>query len=54
LPGNIRTQFYPTGTTVPTFSLGMDDGYAVRDMIGKQPPPRQHAPNAPLRAVVDK
>jgi hypothetical protein len=37
LPGNIRTQLYPTGTTVPTFSLGMDDGYAVRDLIGRQP-----------------
>jgi hypothetical protein len=37
LPGNIRTQLYPTGTTVPTFSLGMEDGYAVRDLLGKQP-----------------
>jgi Peptidase family M28/PA domain len=37
LPGNIRTQLYPTGTTVPTFSLGMNDGYALRDLIGKQP-----------------
>ena len=35
LPGNIRTQLYPTGTNVPTFSLGMDDGYAVRDLIGQ-------------------
>jgi hypothetical protein len=34
LPGNIRTQLYPTGTRVPTFSLGMDDGYAIRDLIG--------------------
>lgn len=37
LPGNIRTQLYPTGTTVPTFSLGMDDGFALRDMMGAQP-----------------
>jgi hypothetical protein len=35
LPGNIRTQLYPTGTNVPTFSLGMDDGYAIRDLIGQ-------------------
>jgi hypothetical protein len=37
LPGNIRTQLYPTGTNVPTFSLGMDDGYAIRDLIGQGP-----------------
>jgi hypothetical protein len=43
LPGNIRTQLYPTGTTIPTFSMGMDDGYAMRDLIGQAPagqPPR--------------
>jgi hypothetical protein len=41
LPGNIRTQLYPTGTSVPTFSLGMDDGYAMRDLIGASAtPPR--------------
>lgn len=37
LPGNIRTQLYPTGTNVPTFSLGMDDGYAIRELIGQAP-----------------
>ena len=35
LPGNIRTQLYPTRTNVPTFSMGMNDGYAMRDLIGK-------------------
>ncbi len=35
LPGNVRTQFYPTNTNVPTFSVGMNDGYLVRDLIGK-------------------
>ncbi len=35
LPGNIRTQLYPTRTNVPTFSMGMDDGYAIRDLIGQ-------------------
>jgi hypothetical protein len=43
LPGNIRTQLYPTRTNIPTFSMGMDDGYTIRDLIGKSPagqPPR--------------
>jgi len=35
LPGNIRTQLYQIGTNVPTFSMGMEDGYAIRDLIGK-------------------
>jgi hypothetical protein len=42
IPGNLRTQFYPVGSTVPTFSLGLEDGAAIRDLIGKsrggQPP----------------
>ena len=38
LPGNIRTQLYPTRTNVPTFSMGMDDGYAIRDLIGQASP----------------
>ena len=43
LPGNLRTQFYPVGSTVPTFSLGLQDGVAIRDLIGQSPggqPPR--------------
>src|SRR5882724_7970126 len=35
LPGNLRTQFYPVGSTVPTFSLGLKDGVAIRDLIGQ-------------------
>ncbi len=42
LPGNLRTQFYPVGSTVPTFSLGLEDGVAIRNLIGQsrggQPP----------------
>jgi hypothetical protein len=42
IPGNLRTQFYPVESTVPTFSLGLKDGVAVRDLIGQsrgaQPP----------------
>ena len=43
IPGNIRTQFYPTRGKVPTFSIGMKDGIALRDLIGQAPsgqPPR--------------
>jgi hypothetical protein len=35
IPGNVRTQLYPTGTRVPTFSMGMIDGYRMRDMIAE-------------------
>src|SRR5258706_1299231 len=37
LPGNIRTQLYPTGTRVPTFSMGMKDGMDLRDMVAHAP-----------------
>jgi hypothetical protein len=43
LPGNLRTQFYPVGSSVPTFSLGLQDGIAIRDLIGQSrggPAPR--------------
>ena len=33
LPGNMRYQAYPAGTDVPTFTLGNEDGYAVRDLV---------------------
>jgi len=39
LPGNVRGQI-ATGqgaTSVPTFSVGMEEGYALRDMIGLSP-----------------
>jgi hypothetical protein len=42
VPGNIKTQFYPVGTTVPSFSLGMDDGIAVRDLIDRNPTAPPH------------
>jgi hypothetical protein len=37
LPGNIRTQLYPTNTKVPTFSMGMRDGLELRDMVAHGP-----------------
>jgi len=38
LPGNFRAQLYPTGGKIPTFYLGMEEGYALRDMIGSAHP----------------
>ena len=43
LPGNIRTQFYPTRTEAPTFSLGQQDGAALRALVESNgPAPRVH------------
>jgi len=33
LPGNVRSQVYPLGTKVPTFTIGMNDGIAIRDLV---------------------
>jgi hypothetical protein len=38
IPGNIKTQFYPVGTNVPCFSLGYQDGVAMREMINGAKP----------------
>ncbi len=35
IPGNLRFQFYPVGSTAPTFALGMQDGMAVHELIGE-------------------
>jgi len=35
IPGNLKLQFYPVESKVPTFALGLDDGLAVKDMIGR-------------------
>jgi hypothetical protein len=35
IPGNEKTQFYPVNSPVPTFSVGQEDGLAMRDMIAK-------------------
>src|SRR5262249_34955024 len=42
LPGNMRNVLYPARVNIPVFALGMDDGYAVRDLIGSGKPPRLH------------
>src|SRR6266851_8486041 len=38
LPGNFRVQGYLTRGKVPTFALGMEDGYKLRHVIGLAPP----------------
>ncbi len=40
LPGNMRYQAYPARTNVPTFTLGSEDGYAVRDLVAAGDAPR--------------
>ncbi len=45
VPGNIRTQFYPVGVSIPTFSLGLQDGVAARAMI-------DHAGATPARVKI--
>jgi hypothetical protein len=37
IPGNLRFQFYPVQSPVPTFALGLEDGLAVREMIARSP-----------------
>ena len=46
LPGNMRYQAYPKGTSVPTFTLGGDDGIAVQEMIANAPE------GQPVRVIV--
>lgn len=37
LPGNLKYQAYPARTKVPTFLVGWEDGYALRELIGQAP-----------------
>jgi len=37
-PGNMRYQAYPSNTKAPAFTVGSDDGRAVRDLIASLPP----------------
>ena len=50
IPGNLRIQFYPVNSPVPTFSLGQRDGLAMRDMIGEA---GDTAPRVKVRLDVD-
>ncbi|HWW83265.1 MAG TPA: hypothetical protein VNZ26_06660, partial [Vicinamibacterales bacterium] len=38
LPGNMRFQEYPSGTEAPAFTVGSDDGDALRNMIASAAP----------------
>jgi peptidase M28-like protein len=38
LPGNLRYQAYPSNTKAPAFTLGGDDGIAVRELMATLPP----------------
>jgi hypothetical protein len=37
LPGNMRYQAYPSNTKAPAFTVGSDDGLAVRDLMASLP-----------------
>ena len=37
LPGNMRFQAYPSGTDIPAFTLGNDDGASAHDLIAAAP-----------------
>jgi hypothetical protein len=49
LPGNMRYQGYPSNTTAPAFTVGGDDGLAVRDLIASLPPGQ----SARVKATLD-
>jgi len=50
IPGNLRFQFYPVQSQVPTFALGLEDGLGVRDMIAQSK--GKTAPRVKLRLDV--
>jgi Peptidase family M28 len=48
-PGNMRYQAYPSNTKAPAFTVGSDDGFAVRDLIASLPPGQ----SARVKATLD-
>jgi hypothetical protein len=48
-PGNMRYQAYPSNTKAPAFTVGSDDGLAVRDLIASLPPGQ----SARVKATLD-
>jgi len=48
-PGNMRYQAYPSNTKAPAFTVGGDDGLAVRDLIASLPPGQ----SARVKATLD-
>jgi Peptidase family M28 len=51
-PGNFRMQLYPKGNNVPIFSIGDDDGNALRDLIAEMP--AGQAPRVNIRLDVQR
>jgi hypothetical protein len=51
IPGYLRTQFYPVQSKVPTFTMGQQDGFAMRDLIGANA--AAAAPRVKVRLDVD-
>jgi len=51
IPGNERTQFYPVNSPVPTFSTGLKDGLAARDLIADATGP---APRIKISLEIDR
>jgi hypothetical protein len=49
LPGNMRYQAYPSNTKAPAFTVGSDDGFAVRDLMASLPPGQ----SARVKATLD-
>jgi hypothetical protein len=49
LPGNMRYQAYPSNTKAPAFTVGSDDGFAVRDLIASLP----RGQSARVKATLD-
>src|SRR5579871_2853134 len=52
IPGNERTQFYPVNSQVPTFSTGLKDGLAARDLIADATVAGS-APHAKIALTID-
>ena len=48
-PGNMRYQAYPSNTKAPAFTVGSDDGFAVRDLMASLPPGQ----SAHVKATLD-
>ncbi|HMD36007.1 MAG TPA: M28 family peptidase [Vicinamibacterales bacterium] len=48
-PGNMRYQAYPSNTKATAFTVGSDDGFAVRDLIASLPPGQ----SAHVKATLD-
>jgi peptidase M28-like protein len=46
LPGNSRNILYTVRVNIPVFALGMEDGYAIRDLIGKSGGPGGRGPGS--------